>query len=116
VAVSAVALAGRDRAFDSEERRLLAETMAHEVGHYLGLFHPIELPDRGETISFWDHLPDTSDCATLARCEAELSGNLMYPTPVCATWEGSSCVAFVPQGALTGDQVGLARGYAGVGE
>lgn len=82
VAISLDAHLGIDGNLDSQRQRVLAETIAHEVGHYLGLFHPVEInqaqPDafQGE-----DPLGDTPFCFTIAECNAiGLSNNLMFPT------------------------------------
>jgi hypothetical protein len=51
----------------------MATTCAHEVGHYLGLYHTTELD--GEDV---DPISDTPDCGTTtAACAATM--NLMYP-------------------------------------
>ena len=39
---------------------LLGGIMAHEIGHYLGLFHPME-PTTNADVSVKDNLPDTAD-------------------------------------------------------
>lgn len=41
----------------SSERKILAETMAHEVGHYLGLYHTTE-----ENGAWFDPITDTPEC------------------------------------------------------
>ncbi|MFT5682809.1 MAG: hypothetical protein ACI8RZ_003733, partial [Myxococcota bacterium] len=41
VVISWVTNAGGDGAFSDEDIRLYGETLAHEVGHYTGLFHPV---------------------------------------------------------------------------
>lgn len=77
--------------------RVLAETMAHESGHYLGLFHPIEIDftDPNNAFILGDPLADTPYCATLPECVANgLVQNLMFPSPVGNT----------PQEQLTLDQ------------
>ncbi|MDG1478180.1 MAG: hypothetical protein P8R54_01250 [Myxococcota bacterium] len=94
--------AGGDGAFSDEDIRLYGETLAHEVGHYTGLFHPVE--DGWE---YWDALDDTSDCASTADCEAALGDNLMFPYPVC-DWD--ECVH---QDDLSGGQQGVMHRYAG---
>lgn len=96
VQISALLAAGKDGAFDDEDIRLLAETMAHEVGHYLGLFHPVE-----NTWDSWDVLSDTSKCDSEGECVIDLGDNLMFPFPVCA---GASCT---PQDMLTSEQSGV---------
>jgi hypothetical protein len=98
VLVSATLARGADGQFSDEEVRLLAETLAHEVGHYLGLFHPVEI-----SWDQWDALADTPDCASEADCVDSLANNVMFPFPVCAL------VACIPQDALTVGQVGVAQ-------
>jgi hypothetical protein len=103
VLISADLSAGPNGVFSEEEKRLLAETMAHEVGHYLGLFHPVET-----TWETWDVLDDTPTCDTEFECVEELGDNLMFPFPVCA---GFSCT---PQGVLTDEQADVMHRYVGV--
>ncbi|MCB9683318.1 MAG: hypothetical protein H6733_17770 [Alphaproteobacteria bacterium] len=108
VLVSVGDVAGRDGVFTDEEARLLSETIAHEVGHYLGLFHPMELPiGGGQAIATWDALDDTVACARLTACNDALGDNLMYPTPICASATGLSCSAFVRQRTVSPDQQGV---------
>lgn len=102
VAVSWLTNAGGDGVFSPDDVRLFGETLAHEVGHYAGLFHPVEDGWR-----FWDALDDTVECETLRDCEAALGDNLMFPYPVC-TW--TECL---PQGELTAGQAGVALHYTG---
>ncbi|MCB9664869.1 MAG: hypothetical protein H6732_12210 [Alphaproteobacteria bacterium] len=109
VTISALEAAGADLAFAGagrdQELDLFAETIAHEVGHYLGLFHPAELPVGGR-VSTWDALDDTAECSTFEACVGALGGNLMFPTPLCATGE-SRCTAFVAQRQVTSAQAGV---------
>ena len=81
----------------------MGETMAHEAGHYLGLFHPVET-----SYALWDALDDTPECDDSAACAAALGTNLMFPYPVCAF---SECEE---QGLLTPKQVGVMHRYVGV--
>jgi hypothetical protein len=56
--------------------RLVGQTLAHEVGHYLGLFHTTEFNFLGQ-----DHLEDTPVCPDIGRGNARCPDftNLMYP-------------------------------------
>ncbi|MCB9679183.1 MAG: hypothetical protein H6737_29035 [Alphaproteobacteria bacterium] len=103
VAVSAGLHAGADGRFSAAEVQLLGETIAHETGHFIGLFHPVEL-----TFDSWDALDDTPDCTGDFACRESLGANLMYPTPIC---DGVSCV---PQVGLTPQQGAVANRYTGV--
>jgi hypothetical protein len=58
---------------DGDPRRL-GRTIAHELGHLMGLFHTTELD--GIVI---DPLPDTDSCAP-TRADDGCTGNLMFPT------------------------------------
>ena len=116
VTVSAVEAAGRDRMFSEGEIELFAETMAHEVGHYLGLFHPVELPELGaSTATTWDALPDTPECGGFNdECVRVLGENLMFPSPVCDSGGAVSCESFLHQTELSTLQVAIAQRYVGV--
>lgn len=71
---------GVDGQLDADETRVLGETMAHEAGHYLGLFHPVQLNGAATT---FDPLADTPECTSIAECNAVgLTGNVMFQTPV----------------------------------
>lgn len=94
---------GNDMRFSEEELRIFAETMAHEVGHYLGLFHPVE-----DGWNAWDSLGDTVDCKSRNECEGQLGSNLMFPYTVCTA---GSCVA---QESLTPGQKSVTHRYVGV--
>jgi hypothetical protein len=96
VQISALEAPGTDGTFEPEDIRILAETMAHEVGHYLGLFHPVE---RGWEA--WDVLPDTPECDIEAGCIDALGANLMFPNPVCGP---ALCL---PQDVTTEEQAGV---------
>ncbi|MCB9688437.1 MAG: hypothetical protein H6738_20855 [Alphaproteobacteria bacterium] len=103
VQVSAVLAAGPDGRYSDEDVRLLAETMAHETAHFLGLFHPVE-----SSWDAWDVLNDTSECDNETVCKAELGENLMFPFPVC------SVVSCVPQNEITLEQAEVVHRYTGV--
>jgi hypothetical protein len=102
VVLSWLANAGSDASFSEDDIRLYGETMAHEVGHYMGLFHPVE-----SDYSYWDALDDTTQCNSETNCDTQLGDNLMYPYPVC---DWSSCTA---QDQLSDDQSGVKHRYTG---
>jgi hypothetical protein len=106
VFVGWLANAGADAEFDDADVLLFGETLAHEVGHYLGLFHPVE--DGWE---YWDALDDTSDCTAMGRCESDLGANLMFPYPVCTGGSAATCLR---QDELSGGQAGVVNRYVGV--
>ncbi len=95
VLISSLLAAGTDGEFSPTEVRLLSETFAHETGHYLGLYHPVETE-----YDHWDALEDTNDCKTESRCISKLSSNLMFPFPVC----GFSLDSCTPQTSITDQQ------------
>ena len=102
VVISWLANAGGDGTFSDDDVRLYGETLAHEGGHYTGLFHPVEDGWR-----YYDALSDTSDCSSTSSCESDLGDNLMFPYPVCSI---SSCT---PQDQLSGEQQGVMHRYIG---
>lgn len=102
IVVSWLANAGGDGAFSEADVQLFGETLAHEVGHYMGLFHPVEL-----TYDFWDALSDTEVCDSQNECESAMQDNLMFPYPVC---DWTECVA---QEVMTDQQVGVKHRYTG---
>lgn len=77
--ISAGHFTGPDGTFDPADARALGDTIAHEIGHLLGLFHPYEL-----SLDRWDAFDDTPRCASLDACETVLGANLMNPL---ATWD-----------------------------
>lgn len=91
--------AGTDGAFTDDEIAILAGTMAHEVGHYQGLFHPVE-----SGYGAWDALSDTPDCRNAGACEDLVGNNLMYFETV---------YDIGPQESLTDEQVGVIARYVG---
>ena len=102
VVVSWLANAGADATFSDADVRLFGETMGHEIGHYMGLYHPVE-----ESLDAFDALSDTPRCASYVGCENLLGANLMFPYPLCDT---DSCD---PQFELTDAQVGVSQRYTG---
>jgi hypothetical protein len=77
----------------------LGQTMAHEGGHFLGLFHTTE----AEGTAF-DPLPDTPECATGA--DGNRDGIVDYNE--CKSGKGSENLMFWAAGdaaeTVTGDQ------------
>lgn len=104
VGVSAVNAAGADGVFSDEDVRVLGETIAHEIGHYMGLFHPVE----ADYASF-DPLIDTPTCGSEGECDGVLGSNNMYYTPIA---DGSG--ALIPQSLFTSQQRGVLNRYAAV--
>jgi hypothetical protein len=102
IIVSWLANAGGDGAFSEADVRLFGETLAHETGHYMGLFHPVEM-----TYDYWDALSDTEACTGQNACESALQDNLMFPYPVC---DWTECVA---QDQMSDQQVGVKHRYTG---
>lgn len=101
--ISTSANAGPDLVFSDDEIDLLGATMAHELGHMLGLFHPVET-----TYEVWDAVDDTEKCKGAGACQGQLGDNLMYPTALCTT---DSCLT---QETLTEGQVEILHRYVGV--
>jgi hypothetical protein len=102
IQLSTLLAAGPDGVFDAEDTRLLAETMAHETAHFLGLFHPVET-----TWDAWDVLDDTNECDQESRCIEKLGENLMFPFPVCGP------ISCTPQNELSGEQTSVMNRYTG---
>ena len=102
VTLSWLAHAGGNGTFNDDEIRLMGETAAHECGHFMGLFHPVEW-----SYDYWDALDDTDQCSSWQTCENNLGANLMFPYPIC---DFTSCE---PQGDLTADQEAVAQRYIG---
>jgi hypothetical protein len=102
VVISWLANAGADGSFSDDDIRLYGETLAHEVGHYAGLFHPVE-----DGWQYYDAVADTSNCTSTSSCEADLGDNLMFPYPVCGF---SDCT---PQDQLSTGQADVMQRYIG---
>ena len=93
VAISLSLHQGVNGVLDGSEIELLGETIAHEAGHFLGLFHPVEI-----NFTDFDPLNDTEQCTSNASCvSSDLVNNLMFPFPVSG----------VAQRNLTNDQSGV---------
>jgi hypothetical protein len=103
VIVSHIFTAGIDLRYNTGETRILAETLAHETGHFLGLYHPVET-----SWEIFDALEDTPDCGGARTCESELGTNLMFPYPLCSP---PPCKA---QPDLTAGQGSVLNRYTGV--
>ena len=104
--MSWVAHAGSNGTFSESEILLMGETMAHEMGHYIGLFHPVE-----DGWVYFDALEDTVTCNSWEQCDNRLGDNLMYPYPVCTGFSFDSCGR---QDVLTAEQAGVQNRYLGV--
>lgn len=94
--------AGNDGVFSDNDVQLYGEVFAHEVGHYVGLFHPVE-----RMYNAWDSLSDTVECRTEANCNAMLGTNLMFPYSIC---DMSGCLSTT---ILTPQQRGVMQRYTG---
>ncbi len=92
-------LAGSDGLFDDAEVEQLGITLAHEVGHYLGLMHPVE-----ETWDEYDALDDTPFCTDTRSCDHDLATNLMFPVGDAGT----------AQTDLTPDQIAVLQNWPGL--
>jgi hypothetical protein len=108
VVVGWLAHAGGNGQFSEDDIRLMGETMAHEVGHYSGLFHPAEFDYSSYQPYAWDALTDTESCATYNQCENALGENLMFAFPVCPSWTYCN-----PQDVLSEQQQGVEHRYLG---
>ncbi|MFO0714915.1 MAG: hypothetical protein U0353_34055 [Sandaracinus sp.] len=94
--------AGGDGVFSDADLTLYGEVLAHEVGHFVGLTHPVE-----RSYEMWDALTDTPECSDAASCEASLGTNLMFPYSIC---DADSCVSTT---ILTDQQRGVMQRYTG---
>jgi hypothetical protein len=99
VIVGWLAGAGTNAEFSQAEIEILAGTMAHEIGHFQGLIHPVETAYDG-----WDALDDTPECRNRNACEEELGNNLMFPYTVSGIGA---------QEDLTSQQNGVIQRYVG---
>ncbi len=102
IVVGWLANAGGDGAFSDNDIQLYGEVLAHEVGHFVGLFHPVE-----RAYDHWDSLSDTIECASASSCDAMLGTNLMFPYSIC---DGSGCLSTT---VITNDQRGVMHRYTG---
>lgn len=102
--LAASELAGVDGVFDQDEIEKMGATMAHELGHYVGLAHPVEF-DTNRI----DAYSDTPVCDGLDECLPLLGDNIMFPSQVC--YDGGTCVKTT---TLTPQQLHSANLYAGV--
>ncbi|MCB0345482.1 MAG: hypothetical protein KDD66_10205 [Bdellovibrionales bacterium] len=77
--------AGANGIFNGDEPTTMGGTIAHEVGHFLGLFHPVEIQTIGSnlgntTFVLGDTLTDTPSCTVGSQCIANGAvNNLMFP-------------------------------------
>ena len=109
VLVSWLSHAGPNASFNTGEIILMAETLAHESLHFMGLFHPTDQSQDAEEDIYdtFDNLADTEPCQERSTCETLLGRNIMFGYPVC---DGIACIA---QSELTEDQRGVMHRYAG---
>ena len=83
----------------------MAETMAHEVGHYLGLFHPVEFDLNTGLFVEGDVHGDTGTCTTFAQCSANGTDQLlMFPTALPS----------VTQQTISGEQSASMHRWVGI--
>lgn len=108
-AVSIFESAGPDGVFSEQDTRLLGETIAHEAGHFMGLFHPIDF--AGNNVQFNDPLDDTASCSSINEClnNSDLIRNFMYPNPVL-----DQSGNFVSQNVITSNQRSVLNRYFAV--
>lgn len=109
IAISIFTAAGIDGFFDQEDLFILGETIAHEAGHQMGLFHPIDF--SGSEVSGVDPLSDTPECSFRTECvnNEALASNLMFPNPLVDN-RGRT----IRQNQLTEDQRGVLNRYIAV--
>jgi hypothetical protein len=109
VAISLFAGAGSNGRFDAEDIRLLGETIAHESGHQMGLFHPVDF--SGSVVVATDPINDTEECSFFTECVGvnSLVRNLMFPNPV-----SNSSGSLIPQNQLSQGQRGVLNRYVAV--
>lgn len=98
-----LSFAGIDGELDADDVGVFADTLAHETGHFMGLFHPVET-----SFDAYDALGDTEECTRQSACERDLGPNLMYPYSLC---DASGCDE---QNDVTNDQWGVVQRYVGV--
>jgi hypothetical protein len=112
VVVSWLAHAGANGKLSNEEASLMGETMAHEAGHFMGLFHPAELSYYDYYLfDAWDALDDTPECSDSATCDALLGNNNMYAYPLCDYYGDGGCES---QDQYTVDQAAVLNRYTPV--
>jgi len=109
VAISIFTAAGIDGFFDQDDLFILGETIAHEAGHQMGLFHPIDF--SGSEVSGVDPLSDTPECSFRTQCvnNEALATNLMYPNPLV-----DNTGRTIRQNRLSEDQRGVLNRYIAV--
>lgn len=86
----------------------LAEAIAHEVGHYLGLRHTTEMDG-----SRHDDIADTPECPYSLASFQSASGVLLLSAEDCAEYDGTNLLFPMPPMSLEGQQ-GLSELQASV--
>jgi hypothetical protein len=108
VVIAWLELAGISGSLEDDEVQMLGETIAHEVGHYAGLVHPVQFDDDLNIVA-WDALDDTSNCQTVDGCLEKLASNVMFPYLLC-DWT-NLCDS---QDEVSDQQASVFRTYAGI--
>ena len=91
---------------DDSEVRLLGESMAHEILHYLGL--PNSLTFQGSTVVASDGL-NSEKCLSINACEENrgANGNIMFPFALQNRDSNNSGYSFYPRDRFASQQIEL---------
>lgn len=121
IAFSISEAAGNDGEFEAEdedgesndgpEKRIFAETVCHELFHYLGLFDTVTF--QGDTVVNADIL-DSEKCFSKRACEGEddAHSNIMFPFPLEDT--GARRRSYFARDKLSAGQIAVINKYVGV--
>jgi len=108
VVIAWLELAGISGSLEDDEVQMLGETIAHEVGHYTGLVHPVQFDDELNIVA-WDALDDTINCTDVEVCLEKLASNVMFPYLLC-DWT-NLCDS---QDEVSDQQASVLRTYPGI--